>query len=223
MYKTGGRFSVLSSLCQLVMGVIVMLQPIISQEGKIDLFLTKMSASPILFVLSYLGLALIGVFGLGVIEAITNYLEVQDNSLVRWSQNLAYTGFAVLAVANFKALTAKPAMADVYTSAANLKREIILTMDPYISFSPNGIVVYGFVGIWIVLISLYALRKGQFRTYNVAGLILGMMYILVSIPNIPLLIVSILNIAKGILAFLWFGLLGLNMLKKSKQGFESPE
>ena len=92
MYKTGGRFSVLSSLCQLVMGVIVMLQPIISQEGKIDLFLTKMSASPILFVLSYLGLALIGVFGLGVIEAITNYLEVQDNSLVRWSQKLAYTG-----------------------------------------------------------------------------------------------------------------------------------
>ena len=156
MYKTGGRFSVLSSLCQLVMGVIVMLQPIISQEGKIDLFLTKMSASPILFVLSYLGLALIGVFGLGVIEAITNYLEVQDNSLVRWSQKLAYTGFAVLAVANFKALTAKPAMADVYTSAADLKREIILTMDPYISFSPNGIVVYGFVGIWIVLISLYA-------------------------------------------------------------------
>jgi len=93
----------------------------------------------------------------------------------------------------------------------------------YISFSPNGIVVYGFVGIWIVLISLYALRKGQFRSYNVAGLILGMMYILVSIPNIPLLIVSILNIAKGILAFLWFGLLGLEMLKKSKQGFESPE
>lgn len=32
-----------------------------------------------------------------------------------------------------------------------------------------------------------------------------------------------LNIAKGILAFLWFGLLGLNMLKKSKRDFESPE
>ncbi|CAM2844069.1 hypothetical protein ACGCYP_06790 [Streptococcus mutans] len=32
-----------------------------------------------------------------------------------------------------------------------------------------------------------------------------------------------LNIAKGTLAFLWFGLLGLNMLKKSKRDFESPE
>lgn len=33
----------------------------------------------------------------------------------------------------------------------------------------------------------------------------------------------VLNIAKGTLAFLWFGLLGLNMLKKSKRDFESPE
>ncbi|EHJ52143.1 hypothetical protein STRMA_0772 [Streptococcus macacae NCTC 11558] len=191
-----------------------MLQPIISQDGKINLFLTNMSKNSTFFILSYLCLALIGIFGLGTVEAVTSYLGLEDNQLVRWSQKLAYISFAVLSVANFRALTAKPAMAGVYTSATALKKEIILTIDPYISFSPNGIVVYGFLGIWIALVSLFSFKKDQFRACNIIGLILGIVYIVVSIPYLPLPIVAVCNIAKGVLAFLWFGLLGLYMLKK---------
>ncbi len=214
MYKTGGFFAILSSICHLGTGVVVVLQPIIFQDANVNLFLNTMAANAGLFVLYYLFVGLSAVFGIGVVEQITDFLDVENNILVRWAQKLAYAGFAVLAVAYFKVLTVKPYMASIYVGATEKEKEIILTMDPYISLAPNGIVIYGFVGIWIVLISILSLKKRSCPLIcNVVGVVTGIVLIAVIIPSMPPVGMVVLNIVRGIVSFLWFGLLGINMIK----------
>ena len=130
---------------------------------------------------------------------------------------MAYVGFSVLALAYFKVLTVKPYMAEVYAVAAESEKNIILTMDPYISFSPNGIIIHGFVGMWILLISILALyRHGGAKICNITGILLGSCLILVTVPVLTPLLSVVLSTARGLLSFLWFGLTGIFMLKSGK-------
>jgi hypothetical protein len=201
-----------------MMGVTVALQPVIFQDANVDLFLVTMSKDPILFILFYLSIGLTAAFGLGTIESITSFLGVQDYGVIKWTKKLAYIGFSVLAVAYFKVLTVKPYMAEVYAAAAESEKNIILTMDPYISFSPNGIIIHGFVGIWILLINILALfRQGGVKICNIMGIILGGILILMTVPGLPPLFTTVLNTAEGSLAFLWFGLTGVLMIKYGKE------
>ena len=214
MYKKGGIFSVLCSLCYLATGILVVLQPVIFQDANVDLFLNTMAENPMCFILYYLAIALSAFFGLGVVEQITNFLKVNDSELVKWTQRLAYIGFAVLAMSYFKVFTVKPYMSNFYMSATESEKEIILTMDAYISFAPNGIVTYGFMGIWILSVCILSLRRKNVSLIcSITGIILGIILISVTAQNVGALATAILNTAKGSISFLWFGLIGINMIK----------
>lgn len=175
-----------------------------------------------LFVLFYLFMGLVAVFSIGVVEQATNFLKVQEYEIIRWVQKLAYIGFAVTALAYFKVVTVKPYMASVYSTAASHEKGIILTMDPYISFSPNGIVIYGLVGVWILLINLMSYRKQRCsKACLITGILLGGVLILLVVPFIPPMLSAILNTMRGILSFIWFGLIGIAMLKYGKGEMEN--
>jgi len=218
MYQTGGCFSILCSISYLIMGMTVALQPVIFQNSNADLFLNTMSKDPLLFILNYLSVGLTAVFGLGTVDPITSYKGAQEYGVIQWTKKLAYVGFSVLALANFKVLTVKPNMAEVYSAAAESEKNIILTMDPYISFSPNGIIIHGFVGLWILLISILAIRRQRGSIFcNFMGVILGGVLILMTVPVLTPLFAAVLNTVEGLLAFLWFGLTGIFMVKCGKE------
>lgn len=220
MYKSGGYFSLLSSFCHLMMGLIVILQPVLFQDANVDLFLNTLNKNPTLFILFYLFMGLVAVFGFGVIEQATSFLNVNEYGIIKWSQKLAYVAFAVTALAYFKVLTVKPYMASVYAAAAEHEKGIILTMDPYISFSPNGIIIYGLLGVWILLINILSYRQQRCsKLCLITGIILGCVLILIANPMNPPLLSAILNTVRGILSFLWFGLIGIAMLKYNKKGY----
>ena len=87
-------------------------------------------------------------------------------------------------------------------------------MDPYISFAPNGLVTYGLVGIWLVLISVLAFKKkSSSAIYTILGTVLGVLFIAVTIQNVGALTTAILNTAKGIVSFIWFAIVGVKMVK----------
>lgn len=217
MYRSGGCFSILSSISYLITGMAVALQPVIFQEANAALFLNTMSKDPDFFILFYLSTGLTAAFGLGTVEPISSFLGVQNYGVVKWAKKLAYVGFAVLALAYFKALTVKPYMASAYAAAAESEKKIILTVDTYISFSPNGIIIHGFVGIWILLISILALyRQRGSKICNIMGIILGGVLILMTVPVLPPLFAAVLNTTEGLLAFLWFCLTGIFMVKYGK-------
>lgn len=222
MYKSGAIFAILSSLCHLMLGIIVVIQPVMFQDANVDLFLNTMAKDPTIFILFYLFMGLVAVFSIGVVEQATDFLKVQEYPIIRWSQKLAYIGFAVTALAYFKVVTVKPYMASVYSTAAANEKGIILTMDPYISFSPNGIMIYGLVGVWILLINLMSYRKQRCsKLCLIMGTLLGAVLILLVVPFVPPILSAILNTMRGILSFIWFGLIGIAMLKYGKGEMEN--
>ena len=217
MYRTGGIFSIFSSLCYLSMGIFIILQPVLLQDANVDLFLNTMADKPVCFVLYYLAIALAAMFGIGTVKQITDFFVLEDCELIRWSQKLAYVGYAVLALSYFKVYTVKPYMANFYSAASQTEKDTILTMDPYISFAPNGIVTYGFIGVWLLLICIFALKnKSGLMITNIMGIILGLIFLAVTYQDVPAAVTAILNTARGIISFLWFGLVGIFMLRKKR-------
>lgn len=218
MYRTGGIFSIFCSLCYLSMGIFIILQPVLLQDAKVDLFLNTMADKPSCFILYYLAIALSAMFGLGTVKHITDFFVLEDNELLRWSQKLAYIGYAVLALSYFRVYTVKPYMANFYSAASQTEKDTILTMDPYISFAPNGIVTYGFIGVWLLIICIYALKnKSGLMVTNIIGILLGLILIAVTYQNVPAAVTGILNTARGIISFIWFGLVGIFMLRKKRE------
>lgn len=222
MYKSGASFAILSSLCHLILGVIVVIQPVMFQDANVDLFLNTMSKDPTIFVLFYLFMGLVAIFSIGVVEQATSFLKVEEYGIIRWAQKLAYIGFTVTALAYFKVLTVKPYMASFYSTATDQEKGIILTMDPYISFAPNGIMIYGVVGVWILLINLMSYQKKRCsKLCLITGILLGIVLILVVIPIVPPILSAVLNTMRGILSFIWFGLIGIAMVKYGKGEMEN--
>ena len=214
MQKTGGVFSILAGLSYLAIGILVCVQPVLFQDANVDLFLSTLAVKLTCFVLYYLAIALSATFGIGAIAAVTNYFGVAENEVVKWAMKLAYVGFAILAMSYYRVFTVKPYMANFYTNAPQNAKDIILIMDPYISFAPNGLVTYGLVGIWLVLISVLAFKKkSSSAIYTILGTVLGVLFIAVTIQNVGALTTAILNTAKGIVSFIWFAIVGVKMVK----------
>jgi hypothetical protein len=172
-------------------------------------------------------LALVGVFGLAAIPAVSEYVMHLSPGWMRWMNNIALLGCALYAVLNFwqaeyEMITVDPAFGmpgiSGNVSPVALGDELSILVDELINRSPRGWLEVAGIGLWIVSVCWLALRGGILPaglsgTGIAAGTLSSLNAVGATFNVLPLQILGIF----GLLVMLpvWFMWIGFIMLENT--------
>jgi hypothetical protein len=158
LYGLGGICSILAGVSTAVAAIVYFLLPEAQKLGVPgDQILPSFAENPTLLNVENLSLALVGLFGLALVPALSNLLRTQDNGWLRWTSSLANVGYAVSAVGSFIILSRLPVIAAGYMKGDESTKAALATVWRT-TLDPLGVWGYGAIGAWILVISLLALR-----------------------------------------------------------------
>lgn len=220
LYKVGGAGAILLGIFTLLGAITYLLLP---TEQKLSApgaqLLPSFAQNPTPLTLELWELALIGVFGIAVVPALSQIVRIGNEGWVRFTSNLAYLGFAVSAVSNVLILERLPKVAASFVAGDPSVKAALLpvwksTLDPVALWG------YGATGLWIFVISLLALRNNAFpKILAYLGLALGLIQCLIPLGLIfniqPLFIVSVGVV--GVISIIWYVWAGLVAWRTTSQ------
>jgi Domain of unknown function (DUF4386) len=160
--KLGGTCSILSGLTIVVGAVVYVLLPPEQQDacGCPAKFLTTTAHDSTLFVVTYAILALYSVFAIGAVQAISETVRAANEGWVRWTSTLAIIGFAVIMINGVQRLALDPARATAYVQGDAAVQAALTAPEAVQSLDPQDWLRFGAVGLWVLVVSLLALRGG---------------------------------------------------------------
>lgn len=210
----GGWASILLGVSYLVVGVGFFLQPTAQRPGSSATdqlaSLAETRGAYLAVNWSFVVGALIALAAVPAISRVVN----GRRGWVRWGQNLAYLGFAVTAVNFLRIVTRAPVEAAYFVGTDDeLVRALITGNFIRLSLDPDGWLVFGAVGIWVLIVSVAALRDGVIPPLlGAVGIATAIAYWLVVVGNI-LGITPLIGIAAGVggvilgpIFYIWMGL-----------------
>jgi len=220
--KVGGICSILLAISYIVVGVTYLLLPAAQQQppGDPAQFLTSFSENPTPLSVEYLAFALGAVFAFAAIPAISELVRSGNEGWVRWMSGLAYLGFAVTALNFFRLLALVPAQADAY-AAADSETKLVIVNSGNLGLDPQGWLLFGSVGLWVLVVSWLALRKAALpKLWAVLGIAVAIAYGLV-VAGYVLEVGGLITIAAGlggiILGPIWYIWVGVLMYRPQAQ------
>jgi hypothetical protein len=219
--KLGGNCSVLLGVLYLVIGVTYLLLPAAQkQTSATDQFLPSFAENPTTQVIQWWVFALSGLIGIAVVLAVSESLRSANEGWVRWTSTLATLGFAVVAINNFRAMAFQPAMARAYVDGDAVTKTAIEVSGPF-SLDPQGWLGFGAVGLWVLVVSLLALRLGAWPTFlTYTGIATAAAYWLIVVGfvfNQETLFTIGAALGGIILAPIWYIWTGLRLRQKSRE------
>jgi hypothetical protein len=220
--SVGGAFSILVGISYIVVGVTFLLMPVAQRPGaSFDEFITSYAESSILLNIEYWAFALGALLALGVVPAIYKLVRSASEGWVRWASNLAYLGFSVTALGFLRFLTLYPLEAAAYADGNAATRSMIEGDNIHLPLDPNGWLQFGAIGIWVLVVSLAALRtEGLPKTWAYVGVAAAVLYWLVVAGNvleIPILIAIAAGLGGIILAPIWYIWIGVVLRRSAIQ------
>jgi hypothetical protein len=220
MRQVGGWCAIALAVTYVVAGLLSVLGPADLRSDDPPTYWRAVLANPALAVAGFWVIALGGVLGLGAIGAISALVSAAHEGLVRWAHNLAFLGFAVSAVSFARMATITYGRGLTYfcescTGTDNFKKVIDGTQ-PLVQLDPQGWFSFGAVGLWVLAISVLALR-GRLLPSGLAilGIVLAVFYGIALAGNV-LGIDALFSFAStvGVLAALgWYGWIGMHLLR----------
>jgi uncharacterized protein DUF4386 len=216
--KLGGTCSILTGVTIVVTAVLYLLLPAEQQDacGCPEKFLVSMAQSPTLYIVEE------GLFGLSSLLAIAAVLAISESvrsaheGWMRWTSNLAIIGQAVNTIEALHRMVFDPLKAAAYMKGdAAVKAALTVPGAVQGLFDPQGWLRLGAVGLWVLVVSLLALRGGPWpRPLAYVGIGGGIAYVLVVFGQafqIQLLIAIVAGVGGVILIPLWYIWLGLRL------------
>jgi hypothetical protein len=180
LYKLGGACAILLGIVDALSSITYLLLPADQRLGvPAAKILPSITQGAILLKIQLLELAFIGILGLIVVPAFSELFKTQNEGWVRWTGNLALLGFAVAAVSNLFTFARLPAIAAAFVAGdASTKAALVpvwrSTLDLY------GVWNDGVIGVWILTLSLLALRGVIFpRVLAILGVLAGISLFLI--------------------------------------------
>jgi hypothetical protein len=158
--KLGGNSSILLGILYLVIGITYLLLPADQkQTSAVDKFLPSLAENPTTQIIQWWGFALSGLVAIAVVLAVSEGVRSENEGWVRWTSTLAILGFAVVAINNFRNIAYQPALARTYVEGDAVTKTVIELGGPF-GLDPQGWLGFGAVGLWVLVVSLLALRAG---------------------------------------------------------------
>jgi Domain of unknown function (DUF4386) len=206
--RLGGICSSLLGILYLLIGITYLLLPAEQKQGAAtDVFLTSFAQNPTTQIIQFWLFALSGLIGIAVVLAVSENVRSGNEGWVRWTSNLAILGFAVVAINNFRSLGFQPGLAAAYLTGDAVTRTVIEFGGPF-SLDPQNWLGFGAVGLWVLVVSLLALRAGTWpKLLSYAGMATAVAYWLVvagAILNQETLITIAAALGGIILAPIWY-------------------
>ena len=158
--KLGGSCSILLGILYLLIGITYLLLPADQkQTSAVDKFLPSFAESPTTQIIQWWVFALSGLVAIAVVLAVSESLRSESEGWIRWTSTLAILGFSVVAINNFRGIAFQPGLARAYVEGDAVTKTAIEVSGPY-SLDPQGWLGFGAVGLWVLVVSLLALRAG---------------------------------------------------------------
>jgi hypothetical protein len=225
--RVGGICAILLGIVSTLGGITYLLLPAEQRLGVSGAqLLPSYAANPALLNLISFELALIGIFGLAIVPAISQLVQSENEGWVRWTSSLAYLGYAVSAVENLLTIGRLPSIAAAYVAGdASTKAALAVTWRS--SLDPQGWFAFAAIGVWIVVISLLALRSMVLPApLAYLGILVGIVQVLVPLSFLldapALLIVEAVVQPFVTIWYIWTGFVVLRSTPASLTSSEYP-
>ena len=217
--KLGGTCSILTGITIIVVAVAYLLLPPEQQDacGCPEKFLVSTAQNPTLYILVR------GLFGLTSLLAIAAVLAISENvrsvheGWVRWTSTLAIIGLAVNAIDQFRNMALDPSKATAFVRGDIAVKAALTVPGALEGLDPQGWLRMGATGLWVLVVSLLALRGGTWpKPLAYAGIgiaIANWLLVAGEVIQIQLLIAIVAGAGFVILAPLWYIWLGLRLRK----------
>jgi hypothetical protein len=158
LFKVGGTAAFLMGIMAALVGITYMLLPPDQRLGvPAARILPSIAQGAMMLQTELLEMALIGVLGLAAVPAISELVRAGHDGWVRWMSNLAFVGFAVMAVSNVFTYSRLPGLAAAFVKGDPATQAALVPVWRS-SFDLLGFWGYGAVGLWILVVSLVALQ-----------------------------------------------------------------
>jgi len=225
--RTAGESSVLrvGAMCSVAAGILTLAAAITylvmpsaqrAAVGGTELLPSVASGAGMLK-LEFVLLALVALFGLGLVPALAQLVREASEGLVRWIGTIATVGYALTAASYFFAMGRLPKVAAAYVAGdESTKAALLATWRS--SLDLQGYWQFLAVGAFIVLVSLLALRLGRLpAVLCYLGLVIGLLSVLAAVGSgatAPTFLTGVVAVAT-VLAPIWYGWTGLVLWRRA--------
>jgi hypothetical protein len=215
LYKLGGICSVLVGISYLVIGVTeLLLSPELTIQNSAQNAFLLFESNQAVLLTQYWAMAVGAVCALAVIPAVFEKVCHVNEGWVRWTSTLARLGFAVTLLDNYWAIVMTGARATAYRTGNQAVRMALTVPGAPQFIDVQGWLGYGAVGIWVLVVSLFALSGAVWpRLLAYVGIACAIAYFVVvasmALPVLSGLILVVAGLGGVILGPIWYIWLGL--------------
>ena len=217
--KLGGVCSIIVGILYVLIGVTFLLVPAEQRGGIDDLagFLPSFHQNPTAMMLLYVEFALGAVLAIAAVPAISGLVRSVNEGWTRWTSNLAFLGFALVAIYYFQMIAIAPSRAAAYVAGdASTKAALAVPT----GVDPQFLLRYGCIGLWILVISILALKGRKLPTLlNIVGILAAVLYWALAANDalgVAMAVRPIIAVAGGVIAApIWYFWVGIKSLKAS--------
>ncbi len=216
--KLGGICAVIVGILYVLVGITYLFLPEAQKGGpEIEDFakaLLSINQNPTLIILLSVEFVLIGILAFAAVPAISGLVQTVNAGWARWTKNLAYLGFAVLAISYFRAIALTPWRAEAFAVGdASTRAAIAGIGSAYID--PHGWLSFGAVSLWLLVVNVLALRGGKLpKLLGIIGIVGAILYALVvagNVTGITLLVMIAAGLGGIIMGPIWFIWIGVRL------------
>lgn len=217
--RFGGMCSILVGISYVVAGIAYLLVPAEQKAvGDPAAFLSSFAQHPTVATLEYRAFALGAALAIAVVLAVSERVRSAHQGWVRWTSSLATVGFAVTAIHYFRYVALYPGRAAAYVAADTATKAALAANQSLMSMDPDGWLMFGGVGLWLLVVNLLALRGNiwpkALAYVGIAGAI-AYWFVVAGLVLLVEVFVTIAAAAAVILGPIWYIWAGLVLRRTS--------
>jgi hypothetical protein len=224
LYKLGSIASILVGVSYMIIGITSALTPpAVAGVPDVQLPIMYFEENKFMILTNWWALLIGAVFALAMIPAVSATVQHLNEGWVRWTSTLATIAFAVVILDNYWSIVYTDAIAKAYVTGTATIRETLTLPGAAQWIDVKGWLAYGAVGLWILVMSLLALRGNAWpKGLAYLGLLGAFIYFMALVSTvIPSLFISGIVIFVGVigavLAPIWFTWMGIFLRRASPQ------
>jgi hypothetical protein len=180
-------------------------------------FFPSFAAAPTVFLIFTWALAFAGLFALVAARSILDLMRPLNDGGVISSTYISILGYVLGVIDAFRVLAIFQQMGAAYSTSAPETQAAMTSMGLMAYLDPTGILKFGGVGVWILLLSALVLRRSRLPAWvGWIGVALGVMYfaqVAGAVLNLPAVFIAGVTLTNLILAPAWY----LSMARSLKQ------